>query len=93
MSFGKELGIEVGDTSDIISLGLQIKGVEIAVLIKEIENGTKVSLRSKNQLDVRKIAEKFGGGGHVKASGITLKGIDVNEAEGKILDEIEKELR
>lgn len=93
MSFGKELGIEVGDTSDIISLGLQIKGVEIAVLIKEIENGTKVSLRSKNNIDVRQIAEKFGGGGHVKASGITLKGIGLNEAEDKILDEIEKELR
>ncbi|WP_300384799.1 bifunctional oligoribonuclease/PAP phosphatase NrnA [Clostridium sp.] len=93
MSIGKDLGIEVGDTSDIISFGLQIKGVEIAVLIKEIENGTKISLRSKNNFDVRKIAEKFGGGGHIKASGITLKGIDLNEAEGKILDEIEKELR
>ena len=52
-------GIEIGDTSDIISFGLQIKGVEIAVLIKETDMGVKASLRSKNDLDVRKIAESF----------------------------------
>ena len=92
MEYGKELGIEIGDTSDIISFGLQIKGVEVAVLIKEIENGAKASLRSKNNFDVREIAERLGGGGHVKAAGITLKGLNIEEAKNRILDEIEKEL-
>ncbi|GAA0085380.1 bifunctional oligoribonuclease/PAP phosphatase NrnA [Clostridium sp. CTA-7] len=92
ISYGEELGVEIGDTSDIISFGLQIKGVEVAVLIKEIENGSKASLRSKNNFDVRNIAEKLGGGGHVKAAGITLKGIKLEEAKDKILEEIEKEL-
>lgn len=92
ISYGNELGIEIGDTSDIISFGLQIKGVEVAVLIKEVENGTKVSLRSKDKFDVRNIAERLGGGGHVKAAGITLKGIELEEAKDKILEEIEKEL-
>lgn len=92
ISYGDELGIEIGDTSDIISFGLQIKGVEVAVLIKEVENGTKVSLRSKDKFDVRDIAERLGGGGHVKAAGITLKGIKLEEAKDKILEEIEKEL-
>lgn len=90
--YGEELGIEIGDTSDIISFGLQIKGVEVAVLVKETDNGAKASLRSKNDIDVRKIAEKLGGGGHAKAAGITLNGISLEEAKDKILEEIEKEL-
>ena len=89
-SYGEELGIEIGDTSDIISFGLQIKGVEIAVLIKETDIGVKASLRSKNDFDVRKIADKLGGGGHVKAAGIMLKGLTLDKAKDKILEEIEK---
>ena len=91
-AYGEELGIEIGDTSDIISFGLQIKGVEVAVLVKETDNGAKASLRSKNDFDVRKIAEKLGGGGHSKAAGITLNGISIEKAKDKILEEIEKEL-
>ncbi|MDV4151260.1 bifunctional oligoribonuclease/PAP phosphatase NrnA [Clostridium sp. AL.422] len=91
-SYAEELGIEIGDTSDIISFGLQIKGVEVSVLVKETDSGAKASLRSKNDFDVRKIAEKLGGGGHSKAAGITLTGISLEEAKFKILEEIEKEL-
>ncbi len=92
LSYGEELGIEIGDTSDIISFGLQIKGVEVALLVKETDTGVKASLRSKNEFDVRKIAEKFGGGGHAKAAGIRLNGVTLEEAKDKILYEIEKEL-
>ncbi|MGL5084859.1 MAG: DHH family phosphoesterase, partial [Clostridium sp.] len=59
-SLVKDLGLLNHDTSDIISFGLQIKGVEIAVLIKEAEDGVKASLRAKNNFDVRKIAESLG---------------------------------
>ena len=92
LSYGEELGIEIGDTSDIISFGLQIKGVEVAVLVKETDTGAKASLRSKTDFDVRKIAEKFGGGGHSKAAGIKFIGVTLEEAKDKILDEIKKEL-
>lgn len=92
ISFADEFGIEIGDTSDIISYGLQIKGVEATLLIKEVENGVKCSLRSKNDVDVRKIAEIFGGGGHTKAAGIFIKDKSINEAKEILLKEIEKEL-
>ena len=91
-SFADEFSIEIGDTSDIISYGLQIKGVEVTLLIKEVENGVKCSLRSKNNVDVRKIAEIFGGGGHTKAAGIAIKEKSINEAKEILLKEIEKEL-
>lgn len=91
IKYGEELGIEIGDTTDIISFALQIKGVEIVILIKETENGSKISLRSKNAFDVREIAERLGGGGHIKAAGITLKNLSLDDAEDLVLNEIEKE--
>jgi len=91
-SLGEEFGVEIGDTSDIISYGLQIKGVEVTVLVKESEEGTKISLRSKNYVDVRKIAEVFGGGGHTKASGLKIKDVSLNEAIEMVLNQIKKEL-
>ena len=43
------------------------------MLLKEADNKTtKVSLRSK-KIDVAKIAESFGGGGHKFAAGCTIQ--------------------
>ncbi|MPQ42417.1 DHH family phosphoesterase [Clostridium tarantellae] len=83
---------KIEDSSDIVSLGNQIKGVEGAVLLKEVEEGVKVSLRSKEDLDMRKIAETFGGGGHTKASGGFLKNKSLDEAKNIIIKLLEKEL-
>ena len=91
-NFTADLGIDIGDTSDIISYGLQIKGVEVTLLLKEVEDGVKASLRAKSYVDVRKIAEVFGGGGHVRASGIKIKNMSMEEAKYEILNEIQKEL-
>ncbi len=92
MRLGEEFGMEIGDTSDIISYGLQIKGVEVTLLVKEVEGGAKASLRAKNDVDVRKIAENFGGGGHTKAAGVSMKGVTLTEARDKLLEKIEEEL-
>ena len=91
-NFTADLGIDIGDTSDIISYGLQIKGVEVTLLLKEVEDGVKAGLRAKNYVDVRKIAEVFGGGGHIRASGIKMKNMSMEEAKYEILNEIQKEL-
>ena len=51
----------------------QIDSTEIAILLKELPNQmTKVSMRSK-RVDVSKIAEFFGGGGHHYAAGCTIQ--------------------
>lgn len=82
---------KASDTSDIISIGMEIDTVEVAILLKEVSEGIKVSLRSKSTVDVREIAEVFGGGGHTRASGLSIdKSLD--EAEKIILNIIEKEL-
>ena len=78
------------DTSDIISIALSIENVEVAVVAKEDDDGVKASLRSKADFDVRKVAEALGGGGHIKAAGLKLKGASLSQAKEKILNEIAK---
>lgn len=80
------------DTSDIISIGLGIKGVEVSLLLKEVEEGTKSSLRSKNDVDVRKVAEIFGGGGHIKAAGLMQKNTDMEKAKENLLRALKEEM-
>lgn len=80
------------DTSDIVNIGLDIDTVIVSALIKENNDNIKVSLRSKSYVDVRKIAENFGGGGHAKAAGFDIKGVPMTEVENMVIKEIAKEL-
>lgn len=86
----KRLDMEKADTSDVISTILAMDGVEAAVVLKEVEDGAKASLRSKDKVDVRKVAEVFGGGGHIKAAGVMQRGVTLLEAKENLLFEIEK---
>jgi bifunctional oligoribonuclease and PAP phosphatase NrnA len=67
---------DVPDTENLINIPLQIRTVEVSLLITEpTEPGPmRVSLRSKGQVDVARFAEAFGGGGHARASGLKLEG-------------------
>lgn len=68
-----EVGIK--DMEGIVSQLRVTKGVEVAIFMYEVEtNVYKVSLRSKDRIDVSKIARYFGGGGHRKAAGLTMAG-------------------
>ncbi|HJQ97145.1 MAG TPA: DHHA1 domain-containing protein, partial [Candidatus Polarisedimenticolaceae bacterium] len=63
------------DTGDLVNMMLSVEGVVAAALVKEMPEGkTKVSLRSKGDVDVNRLASRFGGGGHKNASGISMAG-------------------
>lgn len=63
------------DAEGIVNYALGIAGVEVAVFFREQADGRlRVSLRSKGNLNVAAIAEKFGGGGHECASGFSMDG-------------------
>ena len=49
---------------------------------------SRVSLRSKGQIDVSRIAGVFDGGGHFNAAGCTVENVDVKEVKEIILKEI-----
>ena len=68
-------GVGVKDLDGIVSQLRVTKDVEVAIFMYEIEtNVYKVSLRSKEKVDVSKVARYFGGGGHKKAAGLTMAG-------------------
>ena len=62
------------DTDAILDPLRSLEGIEVVALLKERFDGTvKVSLRSRADVDVQAIVAQFGGGGHKKAAGATLK--------------------
>ncbi|PKM56529.1 MAG: hypothetical protein CVU98_10785 [Firmicutes bacterium HGW-Firmicutes-3] len=70
----KNLDIEKSDTESIVHYMNNVDGVEVAVFFYAIDADTyKISLRSKGIVDVCKVAINFGGGGHQKASGASIK--------------------
>ncbi|MFI5401430.1 MAG: bifunctional oligoribonuclease/PAP phosphatase NrnA, partial [Planctomycetota bacterium] len=71
--YGTDLGVDEEDVKDLIDVLIAVKGVVVAALFRGLaEGGTKVSLRSKDdRANVSALAARFGGGGHVRASGFT----------------------
>lgn len=69
----EELNVSSDETDGISNLPLQIAGVEIGILVKELqEGGYRVSMRGGDRADVSAICRQFGGGGHVKAGGCSV---------------------
>lgn len=63
------------DLDSIVSQLRYTKGVEVAIFLYELKfQEFKVSLRSGDKVDVSRVAKYFGGGGHVRAAGLTMKG-------------------
>lgn len=68
-------GVTSADLDGIVSQLRMTEGVEVAIFLYETGNlEYKVSLRSKKTVDVNEVASYFGGGGHVRAAGVTMKG-------------------
>ena len=73
------------DADGFVNYPLTVEEVEAVAMLKECEPGVyRTSLRSKGDVNVAKVAEKFGGGGHRNAAGCTLRGT-WEEAEEKII--------
>lgn len=69
-----------------------IDGVEVAALFREVEGGLiKISLRSKDFVDVAAIARSMGGGGHSRAAGVRIRA-SIDEAKKRIKSAIEEAL-
>lgn len=82
--------ISFNDVDGITSYTRDIEGIEVGILLKEKkDNEIKVSLRSKSYVDVSKIAQSFGGGGHIKAAGCTIYDT-IENAKKKIIDSVLK---
>ena len=88
----KRTNTTMEDTDSIVSYLRKIDKVEVACLLKEFEaEEIKVSLRSKEYVDVAAVCESFGGGGHIRAAGCKIeKSMDI--AEKILIEEIKNHL-
>lgn len=76
-----KFSIDIRDTDSIVNLLRDIETVKLSIVLKEYENNEyKVSLRSKDDIDVSMIARKNGGGGHKKAAGFSFHSENMNSA-------------
>ncbi len=88
----QQTGATGRDTENLIDECRRISSVEVAMLLVELKDGKfKVSLRSDGKVDVKKIPEKYGGGGHVQAAGATTDG-PLDTLKTDLLDEVAKQL-
>ncbi len=89
----QKTGAVKDDTDGLVNMVRKLATVEVAVMLREEENGDiKISLRSKNYVDVSKVAVKYGGGGHIRASGATIKDKSFSEIKEMLLNDIKEEL-
>lgn len=72
------------DNEGVIDAIRDIDTVEVAAVLRECKDGAaRVSLRSKYRADVSAVAQRFGGGGHLRAAGCTLY-LPIEEATATI---------
>ena len=86
-------GLEPNDTEGVIDQLRVTKGVEVAILIKEMNPQVwRVSMRSCLEVNVAQICTKFGGGGHVRAAGCIING-SMHDVINALIKEVEQQLQ
>jgi phosphoesterase RecJ-like protein len=79
-------GTTMKDSEGFVDYGAALDDVELVALFREnAPDEVRVSLRSRNHHDVSALAERFGGGGHVRAAGLTIEG-SLESAKKTIVD-------
>jgi phosphoesterase RecJ-like protein len=71
----ERFGAREEDSEGLVNYALSIGDVQVAIFLRELPDGRwRVSLRSKGEVNVARVAEHFGGGGHKCASGCSADG-------------------
>jgi phosphoesterase RecJ-like protein len=82
-------GANFEDAETFINIPLRAKEIAVSVLVKEnLEGKVRCSLRSKGAVNVSKIAQQFGGGGHVTAAGFK-SALSIEETLDQVLKKVE----
>jgi phosphoesterase RecJ-like protein len=88
-----DTGATHDDADGLINIPLTVKEIQAVAFFKETApDSYRVSLRSKGDVDVNRVANAFGGGGHRNAAGCTLEGPYL-EVRRRLLEELNRALR
>ncbi len=69
---------------------LEVEGVAASFALYPMDGGVGISARSNGAVNVHKIMEKMGGGGHFTVAGAKLQGVGVEEARARLLEILER---
>ena len=87
----ERLGAREEDCEGLVNYALSMADVQVAIFFREQpDKRYRVSLRSKGEINVSKVAEHFGGGGHKCASGFSVEG-PLAIAVSKVVDRLRAE--
>ncbi len=88
----RTLGATDQDTEGVVNYVRGVRGAEVGILFREMDTGkVRVSLRSRESVNVAEIAARFGGGGHRMASGCTVDA-PLAEAEQAVVSAVQAAL-
>ena len=88
----KKSGATENDAGDFVTIPRSLESAVVAMSFREVEgNQVKVSLRSQF-VDVASLAKQFGGGGHERASGCTVRG-NLLDVKKRFVAEAEKRIK
>ena len=82
-------GVNMEETEDLIDSLRALRGHNVAAVFKETRDGRiRVSLRSRDNLDIGSVARRLGGGGHMVAAGYTSKARNMEDAVVELREEL-----
>jgi len=88
--FLEEFGLDKSATEGFVNYPLSIDEAIVGMSMVEVDkNIWRVSLRGKNKVNLAKVAETFGGGGHFNAAGCTIKGSE-EEVINSVIEAVKK---
>ena len=88
-----ETGTQETDVENVVNYGLTIRGVDATVLLVELDDGVKISFRSRGEIAINEVAKQFGGGGHKNASGARLFGVRLSDVKAQVIEALEALLK
>ncbi|MBZ0155534.1 MAG: bifunctional oligoribonuclease/PAP phosphatase NrnA [Alphaproteobacteria bacterium] len=88
----EETGACPDDTETFVSVPKVMKDIKVSILLREVDRSEyKVSLRSRDNINVARIAEAFNGGGHKNAAGCTVK-MDLGAARAELIRRVKEQI-
>ena len=86
----RETGTTEVETDNFTTYPMSVRGVVIGILFNELQNGVKISFRSKGTIPINQLAKEFGGNGHLNAAGARLFDVKLEEIVPQVVEQAKK---
>lgn len=70
-----------------------LENVDIVFTLLKLRDRVNVIARSRGEVDMGKVLEKFGGGGHPQAASASVKGATLKELEEELIEEVSQQIK